>query len=169
MKLNKQRALQTHRHAMFALDVAQINWRKTVAHLPTEDSGWEIGAVRIFFTISLSHGRQFRSRPSDGSPADAATAALGVPGDRPLADPAVTPRYRACKSCPAVLPRRASCRRAKITVKGARCARVADAMARAPPLTLIFPGKDPAPIGEDGERWSDVYALVGSSAGDRRT
>jgi len=33
MKLNKQRALQTHRHAMFALDVSQINWRTTVAHL----------------------------------------------------------------------------------------------------------------------------------------
>ena len=38
MKLHEQRALQTHRHAMFALDVSQINWRTTVAHLPTEDS-----------------------------------------------------------------------------------------------------------------------------------
>ena len=37
MKLHEQRTLQTHRHAMFALDVSQINWRTTVAHLPTED------------------------------------------------------------------------------------------------------------------------------------
>jgi hypothetical protein len=50
MKLNKQRALQTHRHAMFALDVSQINWRTTVAHLPTEDSGYDAVVVRIFFT-----------------------------------------------------------------------------------------------------------------------
>ena len=31
MRLHEQRALQTHRHAMFALDVSQINWRTTVA------------------------------------------------------------------------------------------------------------------------------------------
>ena len=37
MRLHQQRALQTHRHAMLALDVSQINWRP-VAHLPTEDS-----------------------------------------------------------------------------------------------------------------------------------
>jgi hypothetical protein len=37
--------------------------------------------------------------------------------------------------------RRASSRHAKITVKGAHFARVADAMAQAPPLTLIFPGE----------------------------
>ena len=37
MRLHDQRALQTHRHAMLALDVSQINWRTTVAHLPTED------------------------------------------------------------------------------------------------------------------------------------
>jgi hypothetical protein len=36
VRLRKQRALQAHRHAMFALDVSQINWRTTVAHLPTE-------------------------------------------------------------------------------------------------------------------------------------
>jgi hypothetical protein len=39
VKLHEQRALQMHRHAMFALDVSQINWRTTVAHLPTEDIG----------------------------------------------------------------------------------------------------------------------------------
>ena len=38
MKLHEQRALQTHRHAMFALDVSQINWRTTVAHQSTEDT-----------------------------------------------------------------------------------------------------------------------------------
>ena len=38
MKLHEQRALQTHRRAMFALDVSQINWQTMVAHLPTEDS-----------------------------------------------------------------------------------------------------------------------------------
>ena len=37
VKLHKQRTLQTYRHAMLALDVSQINWRTTVAHLPTED------------------------------------------------------------------------------------------------------------------------------------
>jgi len=37
MRLHKQRALQAHRHAMLVLDVSQINWRTTVAHLPTED------------------------------------------------------------------------------------------------------------------------------------
>jgi hypothetical protein len=37
VKLPEQRALQMHRHAMLALDVSQINWRTTVAHLPTED------------------------------------------------------------------------------------------------------------------------------------
>ena len=37
VRLHEQRALQTHRHAMFALDGSQINWRP-VAHLPTEDS-----------------------------------------------------------------------------------------------------------------------------------
>jgi hypothetical protein len=30
VKLHEQRALQTHRHAMFALDVPQINWRTNV-------------------------------------------------------------------------------------------------------------------------------------------
>ena len=44
MRLHKQRALQTHRHAMLALDVSQINWRTTVAHLPTEDK-WASRAV----------------------------------------------------------------------------------------------------------------------------
>jgi hypothetical protein len=45
--------------------------------------------------------------------------------------------------------RRASSRRAKITVKGATACglRVADAMAQAPPLTLILPGKTAAAIG----------------------
>jgi hypothetical protein len=38
MKLHEQCALQMHRHAMLALDVSQINWRTTVAHLPTEDT-----------------------------------------------------------------------------------------------------------------------------------
>ena len=37
MRLHGQRALQTHRHAMLALEVPQISWRTTVAHLPTED------------------------------------------------------------------------------------------------------------------------------------
>jgi hypothetical protein len=59
-------------------------------------------------------------------------------------------RHHARKSRPAVLPRRASCRRAKITVKGARFAHVAGAMAQAPPWTLIFPGKDPPPIRRTG-------------------
>ena len=31
VKLHEQRALQTHRHAMSALDVSQINWRTTGA------------------------------------------------------------------------------------------------------------------------------------------
>ena len=38
MRLHKQRALQAHRHAMPALDVPQISWQTTVAHLPAEDS-----------------------------------------------------------------------------------------------------------------------------------
>jgi hypothetical protein len=38
-------------------------------------------------------------------------------------------------------PRRASSRRAKITVKGAPKGRAAHAMAQAPSLALIFPGK----------------------------
>jgi hypothetical protein len=38
MRLHKQRTLQAHRHAMSALDVSQINWQTTVAHLPTEDT-----------------------------------------------------------------------------------------------------------------------------------
>ena len=41
----------------------------------------------------------------------------------------------------AVLPRRASCRRARITVKGAPTGAPPTAMAQAPPLTLIFHGK----------------------------
>ena len=40
-----------------------------------------------------------------------------------------------------VLQRRASCRRAKITVKGAPKGTSPAAMAQAPPLTLIFHGK----------------------------
>jgi hypothetical protein len=32
VKLHEQRTLQTHRHAMFALDVSQINWRTTASH-----------------------------------------------------------------------------------------------------------------------------------------
>jgi hypothetical protein len=38
MKLHEQRALQTRRHAMFALDVSQINWRKNVARQSPEDT-----------------------------------------------------------------------------------------------------------------------------------
>jgi len=41
----------------------------------------------------------------------------------------------------AVLPRRASCRRAKLTVKGAHKGTSPAAIAQAPPLTLIFHGK----------------------------
>jgi len=41
----------------------------------------------------------------------------------------------------AVLPRRASCRRARITAKGAPTGAPPTAMAQAPPLTLIFHGK----------------------------
>jgi hypothetical protein len=56
-----------------------------------------------------------------------ATAAAPFPRARRQADPAVThPGDRACHSGRAVLPRRASCRRAKITVKSARCARLSD-------------------------------------------
>jgi hypothetical protein len=47
MNLHEQRTLQTHRHAMFALDVPQINWRTPVAHLPTEDNAAPRGAPRV--------------------------------------------------------------------------------------------------------------------------
>src|SRR4029434_7832396 len=52
VRLHEQRALQTHRHAMFALDVPQINWRP-VAHLPTEDS----------WPTVLHHGPRCRKEP----------------------------------------------------------------------------------------------------------
>jgi hypothetical protein len=50
------------------------------------------------------------------------------------------------------------CRRAKITVKGAPCGRVYDGAQTAPPLTLIFHGKDPAPIGRTD--WRDAGGTV---------
>jgi len=50
---------------------------------------------------------------------------------------------------PSSVPR--LCRRAKITVKGAPCGRVCDGAQTAPPLTLIFHGKDSAPIGRTGQ------------------
>jgi hypothetical protein len=57
-----------------------------------------------------------------------------------------------------VLPRRASCRRAKITVKGAPKGASPVAMAQAPPLTLIFHGKSSA-YREDGELWVSLRVI----------
>ena len=54
MKLHEQRALQTHRHAMFALDVSQINWRTTVAHLPTEDTSLLAATDQSFGTAPMA-------------------------------------------------------------------------------------------------------------------
>ena len=95
-------------------------------------------------------GRQLSPRPAGGSPPGAAScrADCQVTGRRRSSPQISVARPRVLSG---ILPRRESCRRAKITVKGARCAHVADAMAQAPPLTLIFPGKDPAPIGEDAD------------------
>jgi hypothetical protein len=55
--------------------------------------------------------------------------------------PSRTPVTAPARANRAVLPRRASCRRAKITVKGAPKGASPTAMAQAPPLTLIFHGK----------------------------
>ena len=81
---------------------------------------------------------------------------VGLPRLRRSAVPAVTlRRWRACKrgpgpsSVPGILSPR------KITVKGARCARVLR-MARAPLLTVIFPGKTIGTYRLDGA----VRALV---------
>ena len=82
------------------------------------------------------------SRPFGRKPCGRdAAAKAGLPRFRRSAVPAVTlRRYRACKrgpdpsSVPGILSPR------KITVKGARYARVLR-MAQAPLLTLIFPGK----------------------------
>ena len=70
MKLHEQRTLQTHRHAMFALDVSQINWRTTVAHVSTEDSqlgrlSAEVGfyGSRRAFGARRAHAASGRSPP----------------------------------------------------------------------------------------------------------
>ncbi len=54
--------------------------------------------------------------------------------------------------------RQPSCRRAKITVKGARCARVADAMALRATLDTDLPRQDTAPIRRTGKK-SRSFAL----------
>jgi hypothetical protein len=89
--------------------------------------------------------------PSDRSPADAAAAAHRFAG---------TGRRRSRRTYGPVPARAAqSPPRAgypltrKITVRGARCAHVADAMAlRAPPLSSDLPRQDPAPIRRRGEK-----------------
>ncbi len=77
-----------------------------------------------------SFGRQPTSRRA---------AARRCPRTAPHGPPAAAPGDHACKNERPSSSRRASCRRAKITVKGAFG--VAFAMAQAPPLTVIFLGK----------------------------
>ena len=110
--------------------------------------------------------RQLSSRPSGGSPAARRAAAPGSPGDRPRAVPAVPPRCRTDASCPGVLRRRASSRHAKITVKGARYARVASAMALRATLECDLPRQDPAAIRRTGKEPTQTWMrpqLAGST------
>ena len=83
-----------------------------------------------------------------------------LPRTRRPAAPAATPhRCRACGIGPAVL--RAG---HPLTVQdhrqGRALRRVADAMAQAPPLTVIFPGKTSAPIGRTGQ--TEVRPHIGA-------
>ena len=93
------------------------------------------------------------SRPSGQEPYGRAAAAAPMPphpqaGRSRRHAPTVTALARAG---PAVLHAPGILSPRKITVKGARCARVAHAMAQAPPLSVIFPGKTSAPIRRTGE------------------
>ena len=42
---------------MFALDVSQINWRTTVAHLPTEDNAAFTRLTLLFLSTCPGRGR----------------------------------------------------------------------------------------------------------------
>ena len=81
-------------------------------------------------------GRQLSPRPSDEALRTRRPAAQGSPSIGRSRSPPHIPGCRAWKSRAAVLPCRAFCCHAKITVRAVRCA-----MAQAAALTVIFPGK----------------------------
>jgi hypothetical protein len=91
-----------------------------------------------------------------------AAAAASLPRVRHLAVPAVThPGDRACKSDQASSSRRASCRRAKITVKSARGARVLRT-ALCAALECDLPRQRTGTCQEDGGR-AEAFSILGMS------
>ncbi len=90
-------------------------------------------------------------RPMGGSPPATGATAAPLPRIRRQAVPAATvPHRRARADGRAVLRSPGSLLPVKDHHQGRAWRRVADAMAQAPPLTLIFPGKTSAPIGRTG-------------------
>ncbi len=92
-------------------------------------------------------------RPAGQSPPGAALPPVGIPAPRKQAVPAPTrpPGPRLHEPAGPFSPRRALCRRAKITVKSARCARVLRTALRAA-QDCDLPLQDPAPIRRTGGR-----------------
>ena len=146
VRLHKQRALQTHRHAMLALDVSQINWRTTVAHLPTEHT---LAAEALPNRAFLNQGGALRApragtgvglRPW-GGPADARRAlTLQADPDQPAHRHAAGAAW--CR-----LPRRPI-----VQLAGTASNAPAAPLARSAPPTFdpAPTHKDPAPAGKTG-------------------
>jgi hypothetical protein len=97
----------------------------------------------------VAAGRARSPLLSGGSPRRGGGPRIAAP-HRPQTVPAVALVAGAARAGQPSSSRQPSCRRAKITVKCARCARVASAMALRATLDTDLPRQDPAPIRRTG-------------------